>query len=37
MEVYMKDEKPHVDSRPIYDILWELKALCASIDTMLFL
>ena len=30
MEVYLNDEKTHVDPRPLYDILWGLKALCAN-------
>ena len=30
MEVYLNDEKIHVDPGPLYDILWGLKALCAS-------
>ena len=27
--VYLNDEKTPVDPRPLYDILWGLKALCA--------
>ena len=31
MKLYLNDEKTPVDPRPLNNILWELKALCASV------